>query len=186
MTRYMATTVVGVGLAIAFWGTAPAAAQQVSSFEELQILVKPGDTIIVTDAAGSNTKGKIQSLTPELLRLSANKIVREFSQKDAKLIRQWKSDSLANGAVIGLGAGAGFGTAMAILCAAESDCSGPLIFSLIGVFAGMGTGVGVGVDALFISRHTLYKSPGVAAVDRFRVKPLILGDKKGAVLSFSF
>jgi hypothetical protein len=185
MTRYMAAMAM-VGLAIAFWGATPAAAQQVSSFELLQLLVKPGDTILVTDAAGATTKGKIESLTPESLRLSANKIVREFSQRDARLIRKWKSDSLANGAGIGLAAGAGFGTAIAILCATDSDCSGALVVSLIGTFAALGTGVGVGVDALIISRHTLYKSPGTAALDRFQVKPLISTDKKGAAVSFSF
>jgi hypothetical protein len=163
MRGYRAAMVM-VGLAIAFWGTTPAAAQQVSSFELLQLLVKPGDTIIVTDAAGSNTKGEIESLTPESLRLSANKIVREFSQKDARLIRKWKSDSLANGAGIGFVAGAGLGTALAIICTLYGDCPryGALVY--FGTFAAMGTGIGAGVDALFISRHTLYKSPGTAAL----------------------
>jgi hypothetical protein len=52
--------------------------------------------------------------------------------------------------------------------------------------AGFGAVIGVGVDALIISRQTIYKSPGIAAVDRFQVKPLISTVKKGAALSFSF
>lgn len=166
-------TAVATGVVIAIWGAAPAAAQQVSSFEQLQLLVKPGDTIIVTDAAGSTTKGKIQSLTPESLRLSANKIVREFSQKDARLIRQWRTDSLSNGAGIGFIAGLGLGTAMAIICA--DDCTGSGAVGFVALLAAGGTGVGAGVDALLISRHTLYKPSGTASLNR-----------KGLGVSFSF
>jgi hypothetical protein len=186
MTRYMATVVM-VGLASAFWATTPVAAQQVSSFEQLQLLVKPGDTILVTDGAGATTKGKIESLTPESLRLSVKKTVREFSRGDTRLIRQWRQDSLGNGALIGAVSGAGFGVFMAIMCGiGEGGCGNGTSALLIGMFTGAGTGVGVGVDALIISRHTLYKSPGTAGLDRFRVKPLISGDRKGAAVSFSF
>jgi hypothetical protein len=185
MKRYMAAAVAGVVIGI--WGAMPAAAQQVSSFEQLQLLVKPGDTIIVTDSAGTTTKGKIESLTRESLRLSANKIVREFAQKDARLIRQWKGDSLGNGAAIGAVVGAGLGLLSLVGCReAGGGCNAATGASMIAVMGALGTGVGVGIDALVISRHTIYKSPGTAALDRFQVKPLISGDKKGAALSFSF
>jgi hypothetical protein len=185
MTRYRAA-VITVGMVVAFWGAKPAAAQQVSSFEQLQLLVKPGDTVYVTDAAGVTTKGKIQSLSADSLRLATNKAVKDFSQKDAARIRQWRSDSLANGAAIGAASGAGFGAVMAILCAASGDCGAELEWMLIGSFAAIGTGVGAGTDALIVSRHTIYKAPGVVGSRRIDVKPIVTGDRKGAAVAFSF
>jgi hypothetical protein len=186
MKRYMAAMMT-VGLATALWGTPPAAAQQVSSFEQLQVLVKPGDTVTVTDMTGTTTKGKIESVTAESLRLSANDIVREFSQKDARLVQHRKSDSLKNGAIIGAVTGGGAAAVMVgVLCAAFGDCPVAGVVGYIGAFAAVGAGAGVGVDALITSRHTLYQSPGTAALNRFQVKPLISADKKGAAVSFSF
>lgn len=159
-----------LGLAVAFCGTTPAAAQQVHSFEQLQAVVKPGDTVLVTDTTGTTTKGRIDTLTSESLRLSANDIVREFSQKDTRLVRQRKSDSLKNGAIIGAATGAGVASVMVgVLCAAFGDCPAAGVAGYIGMFAAMGTGVGVGVDALITSSRTLYQSP-----------------PKGVTVSFSF
>src|SRR5262245_53769793 len=44
-------------------------AQLVSSFEQLQLLVKPGDNIYVTDSLGKTTKGRIAELSPSSLGL---------------------------------------------------------------------------------------------------------------------
>ena len=185
MKRY-AAVVVMVGLGMAFWGATPASAQQVSSFEQLQLLVRPGDTIVVTNSAGQSTKGKIVTLTPALLRLSADKMVREFSQRDAVEIKQWRADSLANGAGIGAVSGAGFGAAMVLVCAAgNGGCDGPTSAILVGTFAAIGTGIGVGIDALIPSRRTIYRS-SVTTLHRFDVKPIVTGNKKGAAVTFSF
>jgi hypothetical protein len=186
MKRYMAAMGI-VGLASALWGTTPAAAQQVSSFEQLQVLVKPGDTVTVTDMTGTTTKGKIEALTPESLRLSANDIVREFSANDTRLVRQRKSDSLKNGAIVGAVTSGGAAAVMVgVLCAAFGDCPAAGVVGYIGLFGAIGAGAGASVDALITKRHTLYQSPGTAALNRFQVKPLISGDKKGAAVSFSF
>jgi hypothetical protein len=178
MRRYMAAIVI-VGLATALWGGIPAAAQQVPSFEQLPSVVKPGDTVIVTDTAGATTKGKIETVTPLSLRLSANDIVREFSENDTRLVRQRKSDSLKNGAIIGAVTGGGAAAVMVgVLCAAFGDCPAAGVAGYIGLFGAMGAGAGAGIDALITKRHTLYQSPGTAALNRFPVK--------GAGVSFSF
>jgi hypothetical protein len=178
MKRSMAA-IVTVGLAIALWGTIPAAAQQVTSFEQLQALVKPGDTVTVTDTTGTDTKGKIETVTPQSLRLSANDIVREFSENNTRLVRQRKSDSLKNGAIIGAVTGGGAAAVMVgVLCAAFGDCPAAGVAGYIGLFGAMGAGAGAGIDALITKRHTLYQSPGTAALNRFPVK--------GAGVSFSF
>ena len=101
-----------------FWcavpGTEQAAAQQASSFEQLQLLVKPGDTVVVIDMEGRSTKGKIESLSRESLRLKSSGSIREFGQRDAVEIKQRRSDSLANGALIGVAVGGSIGALGAI------------------------------------------------------------------------
>jgi hypothetical protein len=170
--------IVIVGLATVPWGAIPAAAQQVTSFEQLPSVVKPGDTVSVTDTTGTTTKGKIETVTPESLRLSANDIVREFSVNDTRLVRQRKSDSLKNGAIIGAVTGGGAAAVMVgVLCAAFGDCPAAGVAGYIGLFGAMGAGAGVGIDALITKPHTLYQSPGTA-LHRLPVK--------GAAVSFSF
>ena len=59
-----------------------AEAQEAASFEQLKVLVKPGDKIYVTDPMGTVTKGRITALTTSTLTLLANKNSRELSEKD--------------------------------------------------------------------------------------------------------
>ena len=63
-------------LAVTVWyaisGVAEVSAQQASSFDQLGMLVKPGDKVEVLGADGTSTKGKIESLTPVSLRLATN------------------------------------------------------------------------------------------------------------------
>jgi hypothetical protein len=45
-------------------------AQQATSFDQLQLLVKPGDNIYVTDTAGNTTKGRISELSASTIGLT--------------------------------------------------------------------------------------------------------------------
>jgi hypothetical protein len=55
-----------------FAGTATAAdAQEIAgSFDQLRVLVKPGDTVTLTDSTGNETRGKILTLSSTSLALS--------------------------------------------------------------------------------------------------------------------
>lgn len=90
-----------VVLCCAISGAEEAAAQQATSFEQLQVLVKPGDTVEVIDSEGKSTKGKVRDLTREFLRMESKTGIREFGQRDAVEIKQRRADSLANGALNG-------------------------------------------------------------------------------------
>ena len=71
-THPVAYRVSALSLVVAVWtigGPIDAAAQPVSSFSELQALVKPGDAIVVTDAGGNTTRGKVGELTASSLQL---------------------------------------------------------------------------------------------------------------------
>ena len=78
-----------------------------ASFEQLQVLVTPGNTVTVTDPAGSVTSGRIDSLSSSALSLLVDGTRRTFSDIDVSTIRQRRGDSLANGAWWGFGVGVG-------------------------------------------------------------------------------
>lgn len=179
-------------LAVAFWCASPGlpfvSAQQVSSFEQLQLLVKPGDKIDVLGTDGVLTKGRIESLTPTSLRLNTKGRTQDFAQKDALEVRQKRGDSLANGAWIGAVSGGGFMGAAAIALCSGGDCdaNGWRIAGVIVAYTGIGAAIGVGIDAMFKHKQTIYKLPAQASVRSVRVAPLLAGGSKGAVVRFSF
>ena len=167
----------------------PALAQQVSSFEQLQLLVKPGDKIEVVGTDGVSLKGKLDSLTPATLRLTTKNGFRDYAQKDALAVRQKRGDSLANGAWIGAVSGGGLAGLGAFAACGEGDCNGDsagLVATVIVVYTGLGAAIGVGIDAMINHRQTIYKQPTQTALKSARVVPLISNRSKGAMLRFSF
>jgi len=186
MNRCFTVIVAVFGLLI--WDLPIASAQQVSSFEQLQILVKPGDKIVVIGTDGKSTKGKIESLTPSALRLATKSGSRDYSQKDAFEIKQKRDDSLANGAWIGALTGGGVVGAGFIAVCSIDGCDGDagLIAGSIAIYTGIGAAIGVGIDALIKHDQTIYRQPAQAALRSMRLEPLISSGRKGAVLRFSF
>jgi hypothetical protein len=180
-----------VVLAVLFWCAVSGptvSAQHVSSFEQLQLVVKPGDKIDVIGVDGIRTRGKIETLTPASLRLSTKAGFRDFAQKDALEIKQKRSDSLANGAWIGAVTGGGFmGLAAIALCAGgECDGEGGQVAGAIAVYTGIGAAIGVGIDAIFKHHQTIYKQPAQNALRHLDVAPLLASGRKGAAVRFSF
>ena len=97
-----------------------AAQEPVRSFDQLDVRLKPGDTVWVTDAQGREVKGKIQTLAPDAMVLKGDG-PRTFAASDVSLIRERDDDALRNGTLIGLGVGGGLATAWCIGAAAESE-----------------------------------------------------------------
>jgi len=180
--------IMSVVISLTVWGLPMASAQQANSFEQLQVLVKPGDKVDVTGTDGTITKGKIESLTPSALRIATKTGIRDFSQKDALMIQQKRGDSLGNGAVIGAVSGAGFaGLALVAICSSEGcDGEGGFVAGSIALYTGLGAGIGVGIDALISHRHTIYKQPAQSMLRSIRVSPVISNTRKGAAMRFSF
>ena len=181
----------------AFWTTAitwmfvilgshEAMAQQATSFEQLQLLVKPGDKVSVTDPMGVVTEGQIAGLSSALLRLRVNSEVRDLSESDVKSISQRRHDSLKNGTLIGTGIGAGMGTILVIACATSDDCSGGEAVAGALLYTGFGAAIGAGIDALFKSRQTIYLGRTKASVNLHYIKPILSRSRKGAAMSFRF
>jgi hypothetical protein len=140
------------------------------SFDQLQVLVKPGNTVDVTNAAGYRVSGRIDSLSPSILSLTANGIRRDHAEADVDFIRQRRGDSLANGARWGAGIGAAL-LAVAIAACDECQLDSPADYAVAafatGAYAAMGAGIGVGVDALIRRPQVVYRRPGLAVSLRF-------------------
>lgn len=183
---------VAVVLAVVIWaetsGTIQVFAQQVSSFEQLQLLVKPGDKLEVIGTDGISQKGKLESLTPSILRLNTKSGYRDYAQRDALAVRQKRGDSLANGAWIGAVSGGGLFGGIAIAYCSGGECQGEggQIAAAAAIYTGMGAAIGVGIDAIFKHPQTIYKQLPQTMLRSVRVTPLVLDRRKGVELKVSF
>jgi hypothetical protein len=173
-----------ISLLLAF---ALAAAQEpVKSFDQLNTRLKPGDKVWVTDAQGREVKGKIRSLSPDTLVMDADG-TRTFPGADVRLVVERRRDSLANGALIGFGVG-GVGMGLACLASIDDEDRGWCAAVML-VYGGIGTCIGVGIDALIPGKKLVaYRAPvpGAHAAPRVSIAPLLTPRAKGVALSFAF
>jgi hypothetical protein len=168
-------------LAVAF----AAAQEPVRDFSQLNTRLRPGDTVWVTDAQGREVKGQILSLAPDQLTLEGG--ARAFAAPDVNAITVRRNDSLANGALIGMGIGGGL-AAVGCLASVESG-DAPWCLAAALVYAGLGAGIGVGVDALIPGKQIIaYRAPGPggAAHARLSIAPVVTRRSKGLAVSFAF
>jgi len=108
-------------------------------------------SVYVTDAKGSETKGKLISWTASEIVLQTDAGSRTYKPGEAVRL-DLRGDSVKNGAVIGLISG----VAMGALASAGCDCDArPVIFVMS---AGIYTLVGAGIDALIPGRTQLWSA----------------------------
>jgi hypothetical protein len=168
-------------------GTRVEAQEIASSFDQLAVLVKPGDKITVVDVTGGETKGRIGKLSRDALIVVTSAGPRQLGEVDVATISQRRGDSLKNGAIIGaVGGMAYFVTLLAIL-QGTSDGGGVIIpTAIVGgvLFAGMGAAAGVGIDALISPRQVIYQQP--AGRSRVSVSPVFGQGRRGAAVTVKF
>lgn len=147
----------------AFLLLAPAAAadaQEIAtSFDQLRVLVKPGDTVTVTDSAGNETRGKILALSSSSLAVSAGDTQRTWTASEVRAISQRRRASLGTGAKWGFVIGAGLGALLGVAAAQEGYSAGESVgwaaFGA-GIYGGIGAGIGVGVRSLMHETRVVY------------------------------
>lgn len=98
-----------------------------------------------------------------------------------RLIRQRRQDSLASGALWGFAIGGG----LAAFGAAFTDLPAGLIPIVVAFYGGVGSGTGVAVDALVKSPQIVYAAPARSTA-RLALSPVLAGETRGVLLSFSF
>ena len=155
------------------------------SFDQLRVLVKPGDTVRVTDGAGEEVRGTITDLSPSSLALRVGGTRRTFLETDIAAIHQRRNDSLANGAKWGFVIGAGLGVLGGIALAQEYESGGGGAFiPILGlVYGSIGAGAGAGIDAMSPSEQAIYARRG--APSKAGVRPGLTLRRSGILASVS-
>jgi hypothetical protein len=170
-------------------GAGTAAAQGIAvSYQELRLLVQPGDRVTVIDHSGQKTSGRITELSATSLALMVDGQRRDWAEAELATITQRRGDSLANGALIGLGVGAGFSAVGIAISAADDaydDVSAGEAAAVIAIYAGIGAGIGAGIDAL-ISRHRVIFEKRAGTGVSLTVTPQFGPARAGARLAIRF
>ena len=145
--------------------TATAALAQTPA-QNIQRSVKPGQQVWITDDQGHETRGRIADMTADRLTVATGR-ERADVPYDRILRIDRPDDTLANGALIGLVAGAPFGFLAVAAEDARScdphvwfDCSNPSAagyLAVTGFMGGVGSAIGVGIDALIRREPNLYR-----------------------------
>jgi hypothetical protein len=167
-------------------GTRVEAQGVASSFDQLGVLVQPGDKISVVDVTGREAEGRIGKLSRDMLTLVTEAGPRQFGEVDVAKIRQRRDDSLTNGAIIGAAAGTAYFLTMVALLG-DSDGGEVIVSTAVAggvLFAAMGAGAGAGIDALITRRQVIYQKP--AGGNRVSVSPLFGHGRRGAAVTVSF
>jgi hypothetical protein len=169
-------------LDVAVAAPAVEAQEPATSLDQLRVLVKPGDTVTVTDETGRETRGKIASLSPSSLELAVDGGVRSFAEGNLRVVRQRRSDSLLNGTLWGLAIGAGVG-----LTSGFDGDGYDIAYGLGGaaVYGGIGAGIGVGIDAALKSNQTILFNPARSQAS-LTLRPVMKNGRVGMSASLSF
>ena len=159
-----------------------ALAQQLAgSFDQLRVLVKPGDTLTVTDAAGETVKGRLSGLTSSSISVNVSGQVRQFLNAEVDTIQKRGPDSLKNGALVGLSIGGGLAAMFITAALGAGEDGGHWYWVALPAYAGMGAGIGAGVDALIEGRRVIYARTN--SRQALSLAPMLGRDRRGIALS---
>ena len=159
-----------------------AEAQQIAgTFDQLRVLVKPGDTLTVTDSTGQRMRGRLAELSASSLRLDVSGGLRQFQDSDIDTIEKRGSDSLKNGALIGMAVSGGLAVLGMAASGVASEDPGFFVAGTL-LYSGIGAGIGVGIDALIEGRHVIYARSNSAKMT-LAIAPILSRSRKGVLLS---
>lgn len=143
---------------VACGGSAAAIAQTASStdpaFARMRERLKGGDRVTISLTDGRVVKGRFSDMSSEALTVSTQAGDQSMPAADIARVQRHRRGVLL-GAIIGAGAGMAGGAFLATWARNEGGNGG-------GEFLGMtalGTGIGLGVDALVNIPRTLYRQP---------------------------
>ena len=122
-------------------------------FKQLPQVLKTNDKIIVTSVDGTKAEGRLTEISTDriVLRLEPGND-RSFSASQVARVQRLKNGVLL-GALIGLGASIPLAVGAEAYANNEGGSGGAVA---LGFVAG-GTAIGIGIDALIVRPHTVYK-----------------------------
>jgi hypothetical protein len=197
--RELSTLALWMSLPLVFVAPHQANAQVVAtSFEELRAIVKPGDTVLVTEANGRKTRVRLGELTQSSLEILVRKTGADgretfvpqsrLAERDVKQIHVDRGDSVLNGTLIGL---AVVGGPWLLACNPATDwCyynDGANLYRMIALItSGIGAGVGALVDAGIRERVLVYYQTPARGSSGMAVSPFASKSSAGMQLTWRF
>lgn len=159
--------------------------------DDIRSRVKEGQEVVVTDAQGREVSGRIRDLSGDRLRLEKRKTTTDIPFADVIKIDRPR-DGLGNGAGTGFMVGAGLGL-LAIVMEDNRACDPTAFFDCSNInaagytvgtlfFGGLGSAIGVGIDALIRRDPQLYRRGG----PRVTLAPALNRGSRGVALSVSW
>jgi hypothetical protein len=193
----VAHRVAALGLAASLCSTARA--QEQPALEAVGQIVKPGQTVVVTDRNGVSVKGTIGEVAADSLVIRVPPRLRApdtsglrgladthvFAAADVREIRT--VDGVLNGTLIGTAVAAVPAIAFTLyfnaLCANEGgrNCTALGVITPTLFFLGTGAAVGASIDAR-TGGAVVYTAPGSAR--ELRLAPILTPQRQGLALSF--
>ena len=168
-------------------GSTAAAAPAQTGAAEIRRRVKDGERVFIVDDQGRDWKGRIAGLGADGLTLLVGS--QRADVPYSRIVRiDRPRDGVWNGALIGLGIGAGLGLLGALAAAADDGGWGtpnPADVARIAplVLGGIGAGIGLGLDAAIRHDTNLYRREGST---RISVAPALGRSSGGVALSLSW
>jgi hypothetical protein len=154
-----------------------------STLDQLRVVLAPGSEIHVLTTDGRSIDGTFDRVSGSSLAFSVHGYERILTQDDILRIRQRRDDTLANGARHGFLAGATMGFLVGAALQGEVR-SAALIPVSMGLYGGIGAGIGVGIDALIRHDRTIYDA--TASRHTVSVAPVVQSARKGVAVTVGF
>jgi hypothetical protein len=170
------------------------AQEPVTSFDQLNTRLKPGDKVWVTDSQGREITGRVDDVRSVSLALREG---RTFRGEEVRQVARQKGDRTRIGALYGAGIGAVLGAwsghreyerEVAPYCHGPCD-SGGYMLGFGAVLGAVGACVGALVgNQIPAGRLVVYRQPGSTSVgsSRLSVTPVITPRTKGVAVAFVF
>jgi hypothetical protein len=172
----------GMALAATLMIPVSAHAQAAGSFDELQRIVKIGDTVVIHGETGRETKGTLTDVS------GASLVVGGVSFDEAAVRRITRKDSVLNGVLLGLGGGAvgawAFTRGNCGPAGDDPECSA--IAGAVGVLAFVPSGLVVGWLIDRAINKTVFQSSVPGVQTSLAMSPIVTASARGVGMSVRF
>jgi hypothetical protein len=164
--------------------TLPAEAQeQVTSLDEVQEVLRRGDSIRVSERDGTTVDGQFESISGSLLRLLHDGAIFELSEAQISRIRRARHEP--DGILIGLGIGAAAGLSyVALQCSGSSESSDCRRAGSV-IMIGPSALAGALIDRAFRRFDTIFDRH-TASPPHVRIAPMVTGRRTGVALTLAY
>lgn len=170
-----------VGLTVAVIGTGVARAQTSTSLADLNRLAGTTSTVIVTDTAGRDFRGRITDASESRLTLRSGHETRTIPAQAIRSVRLRQEDSRINGTVLGAAVVGGLESLMFL----DNECrDDPVCYQACAVYSGIGALAGFGIDSLIHRSVVLYSAAPAKPV--VTLSPFVLRGRSGVRVLIAF